>query len=316
MYAIIRAGNRIVVGEVRETIGPHSLISIKGAKGIYESKILNRYILRQFSTMEELKTVTGLGIEESSDHPVATLSVRETLELFRSQFETIGLVDRNTSVRGAFTAIASPFHVYMKKDPFRDICKIHEGTAVQIQSYYKGCAVIEADGEEFYLPVEAKGLIEQAKDDHYYFSLDYDRDNIPDPLVACPSKVALGGKPSRPTDNYNAQPDLPKVAGNLYPLPHIGMGDVSILQTEAYTAQCYSNDYQQYWPNLHGLGGPTVEDIARALVVGNGSPKALFLRNLDYSTLERTYVEEFEKVFPGVKPDLEGLRRTHAEALQ
>lgn len=122
-------------------------------------------------------------------------------------------------------------HVYMKSDPFRDITKLYRGTRLEVRKYYRGCALVEADGEPFWYPVDVPYYVLPNKDDAYYFTLDADQDNLPDPLSMLPSKLGLRSSPgsARPADNWCAAPDMSLVAGNFYATSWLGKAeDVSL----------------------------------------------------------------------------------------
>jgi hypothetical protein len=145
------------------------------------------------------------------------------LEAVRGRLVGLGMVEKahEGKVSESLTPISGDIHVYMKTGPFRDISLIHEGTVVAVKGYYKGCVVLEADGEPFWRPVEDSYYVDVQKQDDYYFRLDANFDDIPDPLDKLPSKIAIGSVTgsARGSDNWNAEPDLPKVAGNFYSVP-------------------------------------------------------------------------------------------------
>ena len=163
------------------------------------------------------------------------------LEARKPVLEGLGLYSRadpRRRITEQTHVIQKPLHVYMKETPWRDISKIHEGTEVAVVRYDRGCALIEADSEEFWLPLEEARFVPSKKDDWYYFTLDGDRDGIQDPLDNLPSKVGIGavvGSAER-EDNWNAQQDLPRVAGNFYgyDVPWIPNTDYAILYPEDY----------------------------------------------------------------------------------
>lgn len=342
MLAVARVGLHLVVGEVASNKDSIFELNLKYKLGKPPStlhgslRIHERFIVKQVNNLNQISaSFNECKVSESWEdlsqpyHGVDWVSVdREpsgmALESLRAVLGPLGVIQRDKPVIESFGILARPFHAYMKCNPFRDITKLHEGTVVEIIDYYKGCAVIEADGEPFWFPVESLSLIEsKTKDDAYYFNMDFDRDNIPDPLVALPSKVALGQKPTSPSDNYQAQPELSKVAGNLYPLPDIDMDDVSILKDEtelkeaAYTSIEYHHDYQHGHPEIHGVSGsiskkskklPKTEELVNLLI--KGAPAgSLFMSNHDYNKFESAYVEAFKKRFPSLQPDLAYLRR-------
>src|SRR5690606_5412011 len=84
------------------------------------------------------------------------------------------------SVLESYKVVSERFHVYMKINPFRASTLIREGTEVRSAGYYKGCVVVEAGGEEFWMPVEAGERVgEKFKDDAWYFHMDDNRDRSP-----------------------------------------------------------------------------------------------------------------------------------------
>lgn len=151
------------------------------------------------------------------------------LEGVRETLVARGLVDPISEVRvdEGVTVTQAPFRAYMKIDPFRDITEIQAGTVVSASGYYQGCAVVEADGEPFWVPVEEHSLYGlRFKDAEYYQNFDSNHDILPDPMQALPSKVAHNtGEPTRREDNWNSSPDLRDVVGHLTPLPNIRLGD-------------------------------------------------------------------------------------------
>jgi len=166
-------------------------------------------------------TVTWVGAEKALRH--RGLGNLLALEAMRGRIIGLGMVEKMHvgRVSESLSPLSGDLHVYMKANPFRDISLIHEGTVVAVRGYHKGCVVLEADGEPFWRPVEDSYYVSPRKDDDYYFRLDANFDDIPDPLDKLPSKVAIGAVTgsARSTDNWNAEPDLPKVAGNFYSVP-------------------------------------------------------------------------------------------------
>lgn len=166
-------------------------------------------------------TVTWVGVERALRH--RGLGNLLALEAMRGRIVGLGMIEKMHIGRVAesLAPLAKDIHIYMKSGPFRDISLIHEGTVVAVRGYFKGCVVLEADGEQFYRPVEDSYYIDVQKTDDYYFRLDANFDDIQDPLDKLPSKIAIGAVPgsARSTDNFNAEPDLPKVAGNFYATP-------------------------------------------------------------------------------------------------
>jgi hypothetical protein len=325
MYVIARLGHNILIGEVVGSskdfydVTPKYLVNdtISRMKEDESIQVESKYIIRTtddvsyfFPTLPESEAQEGSSLPLCKDFslPSSKESSALALEACRGNLSILGLVRDSTPVLGSSTLIRNPFHAYMRADPFKDIARLHEGTDVVIADYYKGCAVIEADGERFYLPIEDRKLIEsKAKDDDYYFNQDYNKDGIPDPLAAIPSKIALARSPSSSKDNYNPVPDLPKVAGNLYALPDIDMDDVSVLK-EGIAADFYYCYYQELNPDEHGKSGATTDDLAK--IVMKGAPaESMFQGNKDWESYKEAYVYEFKKTYPSLEPDLDYLKR-------
>lgn len=149
------------------------------------------------------------------------LGERIALEALKPVLESIGLHDRARpgTVMDQHCVLERTIPVYMKCQPdFHDISEIHAGTDVVCLGYDKGMALIEADSEEFWLPLEESSILPSTKDDHFFRTLDADRDYIPDPLNYLPSKAGHGavvGSADR-LDNYNAQAEEHRIAGNFY----------------------------------------------------------------------------------------------------
>jgi hypothetical protein len=300
MQASIRVGNLVGVGLIKNE-SRDSYVVLIGESAVEVSK---KFVLKTTESVPESTEValapTSLDLRWDTRQ-----AVKEALEANRGRLKYLGVVDSKKPVVGSTGFVKKPFHAYMKKDPFRDISKLHEGTPIEITDYYRGCAVIEADGEEFYIPVEPLSTIEtKNKDDQYYFSLDMDKDNIPDPLVALPSKTALNQDRSCPDNNWNAQPELRKVAGNLSALPNIDMDDVSIIRG-SYTSNVY---YTEYLPDR--LEDPTPSTVASEIVKKeNASSECLFFESGTWEEFAEAYKQEFSKMFPGLTPDMEHLYR-------
>jgi hypothetical protein len=148
------------------------------------------------------------------------LGERLALEGLKPVLAGLGLFDRTKpqSVLEQTRVIERDLHVYMKNGPFRDISQIHEGTDVAVVGYQNGCAIVEADGEPFWIPLEEAELLPVKKDDHFYFTQDSDRNEVPDPLDFLPSKVGIGAVTgsAKVDDNYNAQAEMHRVAGVYY----------------------------------------------------------------------------------------------------
>jgi hypothetical protein len=185
---------------------------------------------RGLGFLDESKEVQWLPLNQAMSHP--ELAQRLALEAHKPTLYGLGLWDKSRP-EGMYEQShlrETPLHVYMKDGPFRDVSLIREGTDVWITGYHKGCVIIEADSEEFWRPLEESHYIPSKKDDHYYFTLDADRNEIPDPLDFLPSKPALGTYPgsSDSEDNWNANPDLPRVAGDFRAVPWIPNDDYAV----------------------------------------------------------------------------------------
>ena len=168
-----------------------------------------------------------------------------------------GLIDPLSGVRvdEAVTVTQVPFHAYMKTNPFRDVTEIKTGTAIAVVGYYQGHAVVEADGEPFWVPVEEHSLYgSRFKDAEYYQNFDMNNDRLPDPMQSLPSKVAHNtGEPTRREDNWNAAPDLRNVVGHLTPLPNIRLGDASMLGESFLGTHGFEDFERKDRPLLHDL---------------------------------------------------------------
>jgi hypothetical protein len=156
----------------------------------------------------------------------ATIGETLALEAVREKLVERKMLDETYrgTVSEAVYQVTERFGVYMKCNPFRDKTLIREGTEVRCVGYYQGCVVVEADGEEFWMPIEETNLFsEEYKNDLWYFHMDDDADGLPDPLTALPSKVALRthSKRNRGTMQWDAKGDMKKVAGHLTPEPKI-----------------------------------------------------------------------------------------------
>lgn len=171
----------------------------------------------------------GLGfLQESKVHWVTPnaalrhkgLGTLLALEALRPRLLSYGLLPEGYTGRAdrSFLDLDRNIHVFMKTGPFRDVTQIYKGTRVEVRGYESGCALLEADGEPFWRPLEDPYYVLPDKDDEFYFALDGDHDQIPDPLSMLPSKLAVGTYPgsARYSDNWNPTPDMPKVAGNFY----------------------------------------------------------------------------------------------------
>lgn len=187
---------------------------------------------------------SGIGIEEAGEfgymNPVSILSndamgQEMAVEGLRKKIESLGLIDESwlLPVTSSHKASSRNINVYMKKNPFRDITRIHKGTMISVTGYHKGCLVIEADGEEFWTPIEEKVYWENnMKDDEYYFRMDTNNDGVPDPLQFLPSKAGIGKVVANGEDNYNVQPDLRRVSGHFFPSDTLSQEDFDVLDDE------------------------------------------------------------------------------------
>jgi len=201
-----------------------------------------------------------------SEH--AQLGEHMALDAHRPMLTRLGFIEGEGSpLIDGDGVLTRPVNVYLKRDLFRDVGRIHEGTSVSVMGYFRGCAVVEADGEECWLPVEHNYFIESlVKDPDYYFNLDADGNLVPDPLDFLPSKSGLAMKPGDTSadDNWNAQPELTHVSGHFAPLPQLGDPMHDFLHGkkgsigESYAPLFYHHDYQHAYPELHGLGGRAV----------------------------------------------------------
>lgn len=177
------------------------------------------------------------------------------LEALKPRIRARGLfegLDREPVTEG-HVLLERPLHAYLKAHPFRDITKLHEGTAVSVLGYYQGCLVIEADGEMLWYPIEEADYYDlDRKDDDYYFRMDSDRDGIQDPLQALPSKPALAGS-ARPEDNWNVQPHQVKVSGHFSPEVAISNEDYSIFGESYLGTHGFEDDERQQKPEAHDV---------------------------------------------------------------
>lgn len=185
------------------------------------------------------------------------------LEAHRSTLKSLGLVESAFSgnLADSFIEIRRPVHAYMKVNPLRDVTTLHERTPVSIVGFNQGCAVIDADGEEFYRPIEedAQFWTKKRKDDDYYFNLDADNDNLPDPLQALPSKAGLNThRHVRREDNFQVQPEMHKSAGHFAPIGKISNEDYGILGEqlgESYLGtHGFTDDERLAKPDTHDIG--------------------------------------------------------------
>jgi hypothetical protein len=203
------------------------------------------------------------------------------LESLKDSMRYMGLVpmDWKGPVTEASVTLSSPLMVYMKSNPFRDISKIGEGTTVSVLDYDRGCLVLEADGEEFWHPIEESFYLQpHYKDDEYYFNMDADHDKIPDPLEYLPSKPGLGSEPPDPDHNYNKQPDLPSVAGNFHSMPELS-NDESELGVEP--------------------AGPDKDPMVALMnkILGGADLNKLFKSDPSDGTIKMFRTREFQKYF-------------------
>lgn len=179
------------------------------------------------------------------------------LEALRPQLVGFHLVSpaHRGPVQEGFTDLTETIHVYMKTEPFRDITKLKEGTAVSALGYYKGCVVIEADSELFWKPLEENAYWDQKqKDDAYYFNMDGNKDGLPDPLQALPSKPGLYTSPPRGSDNHNVQPELRKAVQHFGPNQNLlGEEDFGILGESYIGTHGYEDDERLQDPETHDV---------------------------------------------------------------
>lgn len=142
------------------------------------------------------------------------------------------------------------FWIFLKREPFRDVAQIQVRTPIELVGYYRGCAIILADGEEVYYPLETLTMIDsEIKDEHYYQTMDANRNGVPDPLEYLPSKVALGTSPGRdasPDQNWQPKPDLKQVAGHFNAIPLERNGSV----VERYGV--LQHHYDEVWADKRG----------------------------------------------------------------
>ena len=115
--------------------------------------------------------------------------------------------------------------------------------------------MVEADGEEFWLPVEERNEYQPSmKDDWYYFgNQDSDADLIHDPLQMLPSKPALAQTyPASPEDNWNITPDLRKTAGHFSSMPNIKMKEhADVLRGEEGLVEFLGTQGYEEFERLH-----------------------------------------------------------------
>ncbi len=168
------------------------------------------------------------------------------LEWARPYLVRKGIVESGKAVRASYGALTDSLYVYMKRCPFRDVTKLYEGTVCEASGYDRGCAMLVADGERFWLPVESSTFSEAIpKDEDYYQTLDANGNNLPDPLEYLPGKVGLrAGTPAQvgPDSNFNAAPDLRLVAGNFASLPDIANDEGDILGESYGVLRQYYDD--------------------------------------------------------------------------
>lgn len=196
--------------------------------------------------------VSWLALESVLTHE--ELGEAMALEAVREALEDAGVLAEGAPILESSLVTPGPVHVYMKANPFRDITLIREGTDTAVVGYQGGCAIVEADGEEFWLPVEERSHYQPSmKDAWYYFgNQDSDDDKIHDPLQALPSKAALQtGRPASGEDNWNAAPDLRKQAGHFAAIPNIKME-----RHGAGLAEDAAEEYEHY----ERLGRPLIHD--------------------------------------------------------
>ena len=180
------------------------------------------------------------------------------LESLREKIVGLGLLEdtHRGLVQEGFSELPRDIHVYMRVDPFKDVTTLREGTPVAVLGYYKGNLVVEADGEIFWRPIEETAYWDDPqKGDSYYFSLDSDRDGIPDPLQALPSKPALSNVKPRPEDNYNVQPELKKSSHHFGPNQNFLEFSKDFGVLEGYIGtNGFESDERLNKPGIHDVG--------------------------------------------------------------
>lgn len=161
----------------------------------------------------------------SMNEAFGNLDLAETLALegIRSKLVERGLVEAEHQgrVTESYRRLTGVTPVYMKINPFRDKTLLRPGTEVCPVGYCEGCVTVEADGEEFWAPVEeADFYSEERKSDMWYFKQSDGNDALPDPLTALPSKVALRTTAKdrrRGSLQWDPKADTRKVIGHLTP---------------------------------------------------------------------------------------------------
>jgi len=241
-----------------------------------------------------------------SEHP--QLGEHMALDAHRPLLTRLGFVEaEGAPLIDGDGILARSVNVFLKRDPFRDVGRIHEGTTVSVQGYLRGCAVVEADGEECWFPVERNYFIEsRVKDADYYFNLDADGNLVPDPLDFLPSKGGLAQKPgdANADDNWNIQPQLKHVAGHFAPLPQLGdpipdfLHGTKVGIGESYASLIYHHDFQHAYPDTHGLGGKAAwnrdhssqqHDDADVEQLVKGAPMGLTVPNMAAECVKHDY---------------------------
>jgi hypothetical protein len=179
----------------------------------------------------------GLALREGSNvvwsamnEVLAELSLAEVMALegVRGKLVEAGLLDPDYRgrVSSSFKMVTEDKPIYMKINPFRDKSLLREGTEVSPVGYYAGCVTLEADGEDFWAPVEeAEYYSEERKSEMWYFKQVDGNSQIPDPLAALPSKVALRTTAKdrrRSSLQWDPKADMRKVVGHLQADKEIG----------------------------------------------------------------------------------------------
>jgi hypothetical protein len=240
-------------------------------------------LLRSGRLQEVCEGVQVVGLEMGRSPSLQLLDEGQSRQVpFREALGVYPQVGESLALRSHFQHLESlgllgdmlerDIFVCMKRDPFRDATALYEGTIIELIGYYRGAAIIEADGEEFYLPLDEQ-VDHEVKDPDYYLTLDQDNDNVPDPLDHLPSKGALGLSSLDGSSNWNASTYLPFVAGHFAAVPEITNLETDVLQgiKESFGAiSQFYYDYQHHYPELHGLGGPVspIQAIADELLKG------------------------------------------------
>lgn len=259
-YAVGSSGDLIPMSPYRVTVGNHLVINRtfdQSSRTISESKeagtILSilkegvsfihsnfrRYGLPKGSIVAYDDGSGSIVIREGKGH--RPLSLDGSLEDFgvgqalalegsRPVLSGLGLIDDGESVFESLVTLDRQVHVWMKKAPFRDVTLIKEGAPVSITGYLEGCATLDVDGEEFWIPIEEQAVMPaRLQKDWKYFDLNQMKNFLP----SLPSKTALAppGTPG-PDNNYNVQPDLNAVAGFLFSVDYVSNEDYGMLKDD------------------------------------------------------------------------------------